>query len=304
MIKPLPIILDCDPGIDDALAITILAKYKQHFDIRLITTCAGNTPIEITTKNMQFFTQKYFNGVPLAQGIGHAIIKQHPDNAEDVHGIGGLGNFEIKEQTYPVDYHAIEKMYSVITHSQEPITIIALGPLSNIATLLTTYPEVIKNIAEIHSMIGSVVGAGNIKEYAEFNAYFDPDALKIVAQSGIRMILNTMETGKLTCAFKTDFTQHPSSGEHADMVKAIVDGIYEYRDPLKITLFDTNSIMAIVHPELYNFTPCDIVIHTEEELSGKTIMTDNPQGKHTYIIPKHEEDVTHKIIEEIFSLTD
>ena len=301
MIKPLPIILDCDPGIDDALALTILAKYKDNFDIRLITTCAGNTPIAITTKNIQFFASKFFDGVRIAKGIGHAMKKINPENAEDVHGMGGLGNFSIPEQTYPYDQNAIETMRAVIMHSNEPITIVALGPLSNIGTLIQTYPEVCPKIAEIHTMIGSIKGIGNIKEYAEFNAYFDPDALDIVTKSGIRMIFNTMETGQLTSTLKTDFTSHPASGEIADMIKQIVDGIYEFRDPSKITLFDTNTIMALVYPELYNFTPCNVEVHTEEELSGQTIMTENEQGRHAYILPKPECNVTQRIIDEIFS---
>ena len=190
------LIIDTDPGIDDAVAFLILAKYKDNFDIKLFSSTAGNCSIDITTKNTQFFAEKYFNGVRVAKGMPDPLVRVQPRDASDVHSAGGLGNYQIPSVVnYPVEEDSVEAMADVLRNAKDKVTLVTLGAMTNVARLMINYPELRCKIDKIYAMIGSIEGKGNIEPYAEFNAYFDPEALDIVAKAGIPMVVNPMELG-------------------------------------------------------------------------------------------------------------
>lgn len=302
MKQKLPVIIDCDPGIDDALALLMIYKYKHMFDIKLISSTAGNTPIDITTRNVQFFANKFFNGVKVAKGIGQPLKKVHPDSAEDVHGVGGFGDFVIGSQDYPYMDNSVEAMKNVLTSASGRINIIALGPLTNIAKLLLDYPEVKDKIAKIYTMIGSINGIGNVRPYAEFNAYFDPDAFKIVSESGIPMVINPMELGHNSRIKKSVFAETEARNSIHDMIKSMVSGAFEFRDPTLISIFDLNTPYSIIKPDLYTFTPCDIAVTLDGECDGKCILTENKDSIHCYCQINDVGECNGEILDDLFSI--
>lgn len=187
MLKRRPIIIDTDPGIDDAVAIAA-AVFCESLDVKLISTVSGNVSIEHTTKNAQKLVEFFGKDIPVAKGSSKPLIKQLED-ASHIHGETGMAGYEFPEPTKKLhEKNSIEAMREVILNSEEKITIVPIGPLTNIALLLKTYPEVKENIEEIVLMGGSS-GRGNHTPAAEFNIYADPEAAKIVFAQGVKIVV-------------------------------------------------------------------------------------------------------------------
>ncbi len=294
------IIVDCDPGIDDALALLLLAENLDKVDLKLISSCAGNTPIDITTKNIQFFAENFFNGVRIAKGSKQPLVKKNKTDASDVHGLSGLGDYVIGEQHYPCELNAVESMKDVILNSKEKVTILALGPLTNIAKLFIQYPETKENVEKIYSMIGSINGDGNITSYAEFNAYFDPESFDIVSKCDVPMVINPMELGNETRIKKEVFAKMPTETIKDNFVKVLAESINETVDPTCICLYDLNTVLALCHPEFYEFIPCDIKVFVNPEIGGKTILEQNKNGIHAYQKVVDEDKLNKYILKTLF----
>jgi purine nucleosidase len=179
-----PILLDCDPGHDDAFAI-MLAAGSELADVRAITTVAGNGTLEAVTRNtLRVCTLAGIRDVPIAAGA-EGPLRGELETAADVHGKSGLDGPELPEPDIELDPRpAIQLMADVIRASGEPVTLVPTGPLTNVALLLQSAPDVRDRIREIVWMGGSR-GRGNRTPYAEFNAWVDPDAAQIVVDSGV-----------------------------------------------------------------------------------------------------------------------
>ncbi|MFD9726065.1 nucleoside hydrolase [Streptomyces sp. NPDC059072] len=181
---PVPIIIDCDPGHDDALAI-MLAAGDPGVDLLAVTTVAGNQTLEKTTLNARrVFTVAGITGVPIAAGCDRPLV-QPLGVAADVHGASGLDGPRFPEPTVDVvPEHAVELIHRTLNGHPEPVTLVPTAPLTNIALLLTRYPQDAALIREIVLMGGSTE-RGNRTPAAEFNVLTDPEAADIVFRSGV-----------------------------------------------------------------------------------------------------------------------
>ncbi|NUL03007.1 nucleoside hydrolase [Streptomyces lunaelactis] len=181
---PVPIIIDCDPGHDDAIAI-MLAAGDPAIDLLAITTVAGNQTVEKTTLNARrVCTVAGITGVPIAAGCAQPLV-QPLLVADDVHGDSGMDGPQFAEPTVDVvPEHAVDLMYGILTEHPEPVTLVPTAPLTNIALLLTRYPDAAEHIREIVLMGGSTE-RGNRTPAAEFNIHVDPEAADIVFRSGV-----------------------------------------------------------------------------------------------------------------------
>jgi purine nucleosidase len=179
-----PIILDCDPGHDDAVAI-LLAAGHDAIDLRAITTVAGNGTLERTTINARRIgALAGLEGVPVAAGAA-GPARGELVTAPDVHGETGLDGYDLPPGELPLDpRRAVELIADVLLESGEPVTLVPTGPLTNIAALLAERPDVRGRIREIVLMGGST-GRGNRTPAAEFNIYVDPEAAAAVFESGL-----------------------------------------------------------------------------------------------------------------------
>ncbi|MFD2706327.1 nucleoside hydrolase [Salibacterium lacus] len=180
---PKPIIMDCDPGHDDAIAI-FLAAGSPEVDIQAITTVSGNARIEHTTKNALIVAEMAgLRNVPVAEGAGEPLVRTAV-TAPHIHGETGLEGPELPEPEKIVEgQHGVDLTAELLLHAEEPITLVPTGPLTNIAWLLKRYPGVKKNIKDIVLMGGG--SYGNWTPAAEFNIYADPEAARIVFESGL-----------------------------------------------------------------------------------------------------------------------
>ncbi len=179
-----PVLLDCDPGHDDAFAI-MLAAASPAIDLIGLTTVAGNQTLPKTTLNARrVCTAAGITSVPIAAGRAeplHGRLRV----AANIHGESGLDGPAFGEPTVPVESAgAVEFMYRAILGAGLPVTLVATGPLTNVAALLLVHPDVAGHLDQIVVMGGSTE-RGNVTPYAEFNVYVDPEAADIVAGAGL-----------------------------------------------------------------------------------------------------------------------
>ena len=188
------IIIDTDPGYDDALAI-VLASLSNQFEILGITTVAGNQSIDKVTKNALNITSFLNISCPVAKGASEPLIR--PLVVATVHGVTGLDNINFEPHNRKI--HEKNAVNFIIDSclNNDKITIVTIGPLTNIALALKLAPE-IKSHIELISIMGGSASAGNVTPAAEFNIYADPEAAHIVISSGIKIKLNSLDTTNKT----------------------------------------------------------------------------------------------------------
>jgi purine nucleosidase/pyrimidine-specific ribonucleoside hydrolase len=183
-----PLVLDCDPGHDDMVAI-LLAAASPAIDLRAITTVAGNGTLEQTTRNaLLTCTHAGIRDVPVAAGCPAPLLGALR-TAGDVHGDSALDGAHLGEPAViAADAHAIELLAEVLRAATAPVTVVATGPLTNVALLLRRHPELATAIEEVVVMGGSM-GAGNVRPLAEFNIFVDPEAAHVVFSSGLSVTM-------------------------------------------------------------------------------------------------------------------
>ena len=173
MSSPIPLILDCDPGHDDALAI-VVALARPELQLLAVTTVAGNAGLDATTRNaLRVLTLVGRTDVPVAAGAARPLVHElHV--AADVHGTSGLAGADLPDPAFePRPQGAVELIRSLLESSPRPVTIAAVGPLTNIALLLRTHPGLTDRIESIRIM-GGAITEGNTTASAEFNIWQDP----------------------------------------------------------------------------------------------------------------------------------
>lgn len=169
-----PVIIDTDPGIDDAVALAI-ALFAEELDVRLITTVGGNVGIEHTTDNALKLVSFFGKHVPVAQGASEPLVRELVD-ASNVHGASGMEGWEFDEpdRSLLLEKNAVDAMRDALLSSEEPVTIVALAPLTNVALTLKAYPEVKSHIERI-VLMGGTAARGNKGVLSEFNVATDPE---------------------------------------------------------------------------------------------------------------------------------
>ncbi|MFI6207382.1 nucleoside hydrolase [Streptomyces sp. NPDC051041] len=182
--RPIPVIIDCDTGIDDALALLFAVRHPG-LDLRAITCVAGNTDVDGVVRNtLTVLEQAGAPDVPVARGAERPLLEPLR-TARHVHGHDGMGDLGLPAPTRTAaDVDAVTLLRREILASPRPVTLIPTAPLTNIALLLRTHPEVVRNIERIVFM-GGAVAAGNATPVAEFNVWHDPEAAAILLTAGV-----------------------------------------------------------------------------------------------------------------------
>jgi purine nucleosidase/pyrimidine-specific ribonucleoside hydrolase len=271
----IPIIIDCDPGHDDTFGI-LLAAGSDAVDLRAVTTVAGNQSIENVTRNAQnVLTLAAVSDVPVGAGrkeplIGYAgIALGDVYSGPDIHGRTGLDGWDFPEPTVQVDPRdAVTLMADVLHAAQEPVTIVATGPQTNVAALLLAHPWARESIREIVCMAGSTQ-RGNFLPYSEANVLFDPEAASIVLASGVRVRycgLNVTLQALVTEEVLEAIAEVPRIGEAAAALLRFRSGTYDrvFGMP-EPPLHDPVAVSMVVDPSLVRCQEANIAI----ELHGQ-----------------------------------
>ena len=182
------IVIDCDPGHDDALALMVALASTDELSVLAVTTIGGNQTLAKVTANARHILGLLRSDVPLASGQEGPLVKALRC-APEAHGDSGMDGPVLSGYDHPVvSDNAVVFLRDTIMSCPEPVTIVALGPLTNIALLLRTFPEVKKRIDMI-SLMGGGVNHGNSTALAEFNIFVDPEAARIVYSSGLPIVM-------------------------------------------------------------------------------------------------------------------
>ncbi len=215
----LPVILDCDPGHDDALAIA-LALADPRLGLLAVTTVAGNAPLARTTRNAgRILALAGRSDVPVAAGASRPLVRD-PWVPVEFHGESGLDGADLPEPAVPPDARsAVELSAAVLRASAAPVTLVATGPLTNVALLLRAAPDLHDRIAEIVVMGGSF-GLGNTTASAEFNMWADPEAAAVVFEAGIPLRMAGLDVTHQALMLPADIARLDGLGTRAGHVFA------------------------------------------------------------------------------------
>jgi pyrimidine-specific ribonucleoside hydrolase len=216
---PRPVVLDCDPGHDDALAIA-LALASPGLEVLGLTTVAGNAGIENTTRNaLRVLTLLGRTDVPVAVGAERPLLRD-PWVPKHVHGASGLDGADLPEPAFAIRPEtAIELTATIVRASPLPVTLVPTGPLTNIALLLRAFPRLIERIGAI-SLMGGSLGVGNTTASAEFNVWADPEAAAIVFESGIPILMAGLDVTHQALVLPDDVERLAASGTRTGRVFA------------------------------------------------------------------------------------
>ena len=264
MTKKIPVILDGDPGHDDAIA-WVLANASPMLDIRAVTSVCGNQTIEKTTYNAGRIMTLIGLDVPLAMGrvkplVADAII------APTVHGNSGLDGPALPEpKNKPVSQDACTLMAQILEASEEPVALVPTGPLTNIATLLLLYPHLKSKIKHIYLM-GGGIEFGNWTPAAEFNILVDPEAADIVFRSGVPITMAGLDVTERALVFPEDFERIRAVGNPvAKVVAEWLDFFYGFHRSIGYPgapIHDAVAVAALVRPELLTIKEMYVEIET------------------------------------------
>lgn len=264
-----PVILDTDPGIDDAVAIA-LAIRSEELDVKLITTVAGNVDVDKTTANALKLVEFLDADIPVARGCGFPILKKL-ENAKDIHGESGMDGYDFPVPTRQVlPVHAVEALRDTIMNSPEKITLVPIAALTNIALLFTMYPEVKGNIEEIVMMGGSLSG-GNTNTSAEFNTYVDPHAAAVVFQAGVKIRMAGLDVTRTAILHHENSVKIKETGKVGEMFYSMFQ---HYRGgSLKngLKVHDACAIAYLLNPGLFETDDKYVEVVTEGIAAGTLV---------------------------------
>jgi len=285
------IIFDCDPGLDDAIALFMAMASPQQLEILALTTVAGNVPVETTTRNARMICD-LANREDIAVYSGCEFpLKKDLVTAEFVHGETGLAGIEIFQPKTPLQsQHAVDYIINTLLKAESnPITLVATGPLTNIATAINKNRSILNNIQEIVLMGGAMREGGNITPSAEFNISVDPDAAEIVLQSGCAITVMGLDVSHQVLASEQRRNRiRQLENRAAETIFGLLE-FYNEHDFSRfgnqgVPMHDPCTISYLLQPELFKGKSCNISVETESELTiGHTAvdfweLTDKPKN--------------------------
>jgi len=268
------IIIDCDPGQDDAVMLLLALSCPDEFDILGITTVAGNVPLNLTQRNARIICELAgVTDIPVF--AGHAKpMRRDLITAENVHGKTGIDGIEIYEPELAIqDQHGVDFIIeTLLAADDDSITMVPIGPLTNIGQAINRQPDILPKIREIVLMGGAMREGGNTTPCAEFNILVDPDAAKIVMRCGRPISVVPLDTSHQ--ALVTRQRIELFCGLNSTKGDAIVS-MMEFFNRFDIEkygfqgapLHDPCTIAYLLKPALFKGKMCNLEVETESELT-------------------------------------
>ncbi|WP_157048802.1 ribonucleoside hydrolase RihC [Fructilactobacillus fructivorans] len=264
------IIMDMDPGIDDAAALSV-ALNDPELDVDLVTTVSGNVTVDKTTINALKIINFFHDGdtVPVAAGVQDPLVKPFEDAAR-IHGESGMRGYEFSDDLpSPLKKTAVAALHEHIMNCEEQVTLVATGSYTNVALLLSEYPEVKSKLSRIVAM-GGALGRGNMTSAAEFNVFTDPDAAKIMYQSGVPIVMIGLDVTKRALLTNETLEEIQNMNRAGKMLHDIITSDGDQSEN-GVAMHDINTIFYLLHPEDLITEPMWIDIQTMGPANGATV---------------------------------
>ncbi|MBZ7675014.1 pyrimidine-specific ribonucleoside hydrolase RihA [Klebsiella grimontii] len=274
----LPVIIDCDPGHDDAIAL-VLALASPELNVKAVTSSAGNQTPDKTLRNvLRMLTLLKRPDIPVAGGALKPLMRELII-ADNVHGESGLDGPALPEPGFAAQScTAVELMANILRDSAEPVTIVATGPQTNVALLLNSHPELHAKIDRIVIMGGAMV-LGNWQPAVEFNIYVDPEAAEIVFQSGIPVVMAGLDVTHKAQIHVEDIERFRRIGNPISTIVAeLLDFFLEYHKDEKwgfvgAPLHDPCTIAWLLKPEMFTTVERWVGVETQGKYTqGMTVV--------------------------------
>jgi inosine-uridine nucleoside N-ribohydrolase len=270
------IILDCDPGHDDAIAI-LLAAHHPEIELLAITTVAGNQSLQKTTHNaLKVCSLANIRDVPVARGMVQPLVRP-PRYAPDIHGESGMDGPDIPEPDIdPVAQHGVDLLIDLLLNSEGDITLVPTGPLTNIAAAMRREPAILPKIKAI-SLMGGAIGVGNRMPAAEFNIWADPEAAAIVFGCGRPITMSPLEVTHQALA--TDEVIGCLRAAHRTVADFAADLLIFFGDTYRNVfgfpappVHDPCAVAAVIDPPILQAHAMHVEIETTGEwTTGRTV---------------------------------
>lgn len=258
---PIPIILDCDPGTDDAIAL-LLAIASPELDLRAITVAGGNVGLTDTLRNALGLVRLAGSPAPVFAGADRPLLGAFV-NEPHVHGVDGLHGIALPQGGTPAPGVAADAIRRILRGSEQPITLVGIAPVTNLALALMTEPALAAKVARIVLMSGAW-GEGNATPAAEFNALNDPEALAVLLATGRPVMFATLELTAQALATPDRLAAWRTLGDGRCLVAAcdIQASVPPSRrlGGVGAPLHDPCALAWLIQPELFSLRPCSVQI--------------------------------------------
>ena len=277
---PIPIIIDCDPGQDDAINLFLALASPDELDVLGVTAVAGNVPLEKTARNARILCElSGRTDVPVFAGCERPMLRELV-TAEYVHGKEGIDGCEIFEPTVPLqEQHAVDFIVETLMAAEDDsITLVPTGPLTNIGMALVREPRIVPRIHQIVLMGGALREGGNVTPSAEFNIYVDPHAAKIVFGCGRPIFVKGLDVTHQAMATPERVAAIESLGTRAARNAAAMLTYFNRHDVEKYgveggPLHDPCTAAYLLKPEIFEGKRVNVEIETDSELTmGETVV--------------------------------
>ena len=279
---PKPLIIDCDPGVDDAIAILLALASPDEFDLLGITAVAGNVPLALTAANARRICHLAQRpDVPVYAGCPRPLLRSLT-TAEEIHGATGLQGADLPDPTLPLpSQHAVAWLIDRLTTTPTPITLATLGPLTNLAVALIQCPQIAQGLDQV-VMMGGSLGGGNITPAAEFNIYVDPHAAKVVVDAGLPLTMIGLDVTHQVVTTPARLAALENLGTPVGKAAA---GMLRYYGQIDMErhglaappLHDPCVIAYLLGPDLFTGRPMRLAVETEGSLClGRTVANAYP----------------------------
>jgi len=276
---PRKIIIDTDPGQDDAVAILLALASPEDVTVLGVTAVAGNVPLPLTEKNARIVCELAGKPETLVFAGCDVPMKRKLVTAEHVHGKTGLDGPKMDDPTMPLQaQHGVDFIIETLrTHDAGTVTLCPLGPLTNIATAFEKAPDIVDKVQEIVLMGGAYFEVGNITPAAEFNIYVDPEAAKIVFASGIPIVVMPLDVTHHALTTRARVDAFSALGTKVGDMVAAWTNFFERFDKEKYgsegaPLHDPCVIAYLIQPNLFEGRHVNVEIETQSDLTlGMTV---------------------------------
>lgn len=288
---PRPVIIDCDPGQDDAVALFLAIASPDELDILGITTVGGNVPLRLTERNARMMCDVAGReDIPVFAGCADPMIRE-AITAEYIHGETGIDGMDAFDPMTPLqDEHAVAFIIdTLLTRDKVPVTLIPTGPLTNIASAMVSEPRILDCIDEIVIMGGAMREGGNRTPSAEFNIMVDPHAADIVLSCGRPITMMGLDVTHQVLSTEERVARIGAlNNQVADATVGMLSFFHRY-DTEKYSsqgtpLHDPCTVAYLLRPDLFKTKHCNVTVETDSELTiGHTAVdfwhvTDKPKN--------------------------